>query len=299
MVKRFELDPGGRAFLPVSDILRAHRLINESLDLLQQGVARHPAFTVARVVLARELFSYGQIERAWQVLAESPLSLHENVLAQKLRFKLGAVLGLVEICQATYQHLVHHRMVDQEIKRLAEVLESDGKEALRSRLEAEFKEKNIEMHLPQHLPADSETWAPGTGTVPHASVTGRVNGDRIESFHVVPLSEVFQPADRAGRDLSSGGVEMDSTTLCEIFAKQGHYSKSLAMYRRLVKLSPNNELYRRRIGDLMKLERDQKDTDMSVDPALVDKMETIELLDRQMRFLNAMLAGLPPQGQNP
>ena len=34
VVKRFEADPGGRTFLPVADILRSHRLVDESLELL-------------------------------------------------------------------------------------------------------------------------------------------------------------------------------------------------------------------------------------------------------------------------
>src|SRR4051812_43320752 len=93
VAKRFEADPLGRTFLPVADILRSHRLVDESLELLAQGVARHPGFAVARVVLARELLQKGAIVDAWQILEDSPVALRDNLLAQKLRFRLALLLG--------------------------------------------------------------------------------------------------------------------------------------------------------------------------------------------------------------
>ena len=70
VVKRFEADPSGRTFLPIADILRSHRLQDESLELRTQGVDRHPTFSVARVVLARELLQKGLVEAAWRTLAD-------------------------------------------------------------------------------------------------------------------------------------------------------------------------------------------------------------------------------------
>ena len=92
VARRFEADPQGRSFLPVADILRANRLIDESLELLTQGVALHPTFTVARVVLARELLNKGMVEASWRTLEESPVPLQANLLAQKLRFRLAVLL---------------------------------------------------------------------------------------------------------------------------------------------------------------------------------------------------------------
>ena len=46
VLRRFEEDPSGRQFLPLSDILRNHKLIDESMELLAQGVQEHPGFSV-------------------------------------------------------------------------------------------------------------------------------------------------------------------------------------------------------------------------------------------------------------
>ncbi len=68
VVKRYNSDPDGRTFLPIADILRSHKLPNESLEILVRGVERHPNFTVARVVLARELLQKGLIQDSWNIL---------------------------------------------------------------------------------------------------------------------------------------------------------------------------------------------------------------------------------------
>src|SRR5688500_1718293 len=121
-VKRFEQNPMGRSFLPVADILRSHRKIEESLELLAQGVERHPAFTVARVVLARELYAQGMLAPAWLTLEGTTQPLDENVLAQQLRFKLAILVGAEEIARDLAQHLLLHHMHDDESKALPEIL---------------------------------------------------------------------------------------------------------------------------------------------------------------------------------
>ncbi len=302
VVKRFEADPAGRAFLPVSDILRSHRKHEESLELLMQGVQRHPQFTVARVVLARELYNKGMVTEAWQFLESSPVSLHENVLAQKLRLKLALLQGFDEFLQATYRHMQVYQMLDADTKELMITYEVSGPQVARDQLIKELRQRGIEVHIPVHQPmrpVDDRSSSHGLpGGKPAFAPVNLQQTDTLlrpqthEAFHVVPLAEVFQPGDSAALApsvASSSSVELDSTTLGEIYVKQGHYAKALAIYKRLLHLAPNNELLKRRVIELARLEREQRDTDMTIDPSMVDSMETVELLDRQMRFYNRIL----------
>src|SRR5690606_26991222 len=156
MVKRFEQDPDGRTFLPIADILRAHKLHEESLELLLQGVGRHPQFTVARVVLARELLQKGMVGEAWRVLEESPVSLRDNLLAQKLRFRLAVLLGKEDVVLATVQHLKVHQMLDAESKRLADTVELSGVDLAREKLINDLRSRGVEPIIPAaDLVADS------------------------------------------------------------------------------------------------------------------------------------------------
>lgn len=306
VVRRFEGDPHGRTFLPVADILRSHRLVDESLELLTQGVERHSGFTVARVVLARELLQKGMVADAWRVLEDSPVPLRENLLAQKLRFRLSILLNLDGIVRATYQHLKLHQMLDADSKRLGDLIDVSGLEAARDKLIKDLRERGTDLVLPEVLgdlskpvPIGPVPVSHGTTLPPGATASLYFREDGVEDdaaiagFHVVPLSEIFRPGDQA-TPMRSGadGVELDSTTLADIYARQGHYGKSLEVYRRLLRMTPHNDLLRRKVAELTRLDREQRDVDLTVDPALVDRMESVEIIDRQIKFYNDLLGRL-------
>ena len=303
VVRRFSAEPHGRSFLPVADVLRAHRLVDESLELLTQGVERHPGFTVARVVLARELLAKGMIEPAWALLEQAPDSLRDNVLAQKLRFKLALLLANEVAARACFQHLKLMQMLDPEVKRLGELLEVTGLHEARQKLHQDLLARGTELALPPLPAAIPPSPAPAIGgaqarpaptSLPQMPSPEILDEVAIAAFHVVPLDEIFRPeGDQPGPPKPGlGGLELDSTTLAEIYARQGHYGKALEVYRRLLRVMPGSDLLRRKVAELAKLEREQRDVDLTVDPSMVDRMESLEIIDRQIRFYNDLLTQL-------
>jgi hypothetical protein len=309
IVKRFELDPEGRAFLPVADILRSHRLHDECLELLTSGVSRHPTFTVARVVLARELLQKGHVTQAARTLDETPLSLKDNVLAQKLQFRIAVLARQEYLARSLFSNLKLQQMLDPETRALGDVMEVSGFDKARANAMREFSDRGIELSLPE-IQDSSESETRSSETLVFQDALDEYNLPKItkseyftddparatdlEGFHVVSLAEIFRPGDggNAGRVKGIDGIELDSTTLAEIYEKQGHYSKSLSIYRRLLRMAPGNDLLKRKVSELARLDKEQKDVDLTVDPALVDKMETIEIIDRQIKFFNDILGSL-------
>jgi len=317
VVRRYEADPGGRSFLPVADILRSHRHVDEALELLTQGVEKHPSFTVARVVLARELLQKGLVALAWRTIEDSPVSLRENVLAQKLRFKLSLLLGDFGVARSTYQHLLAHQMLDADTKKIGDHLELSGPEKARERLVKDLRERGVTVVMPteeltsaaneavegsigrsgqkHHLVTQHNPAAP---LITDDQVEVRM-GEGLDGFHVVPLDQIFRPGE-IGADGSinslrkdTAGVELDSTTLAEIYTKQGYYNKALSVYKRLARMSPGNELLRRKIAELSRMEREQTDVESGdVDAVVADRVETIEIIDREIKFYNEILSRL-------
>jgi tetratricopeptide (TPR) repeat protein len=302
VAKRFELDPQGRAFLPVGDILRAHGHQNEAIEILLQGVDRHPTFTVARVVLARELYLKGMVSDALRVLGDSTSSLRDNILAQKIFFKIHVLLQDESAARAVHEHLKVNRLLDGEIRRYGEVMDLQGFVAARQRLLKDLSDAGIQLQ--------PEAFVRGTSgdaqhVVPSPASGIRVIGDEelevldedaISGFHAVPLKEIFSPheASRSHQGAGSGasGVELDSTTLADIYARQGHFSKALAVYRRLLRMTPQNELLRRKVAELQDLDRKQRDLDGDVDLAVADRVETLEVIEAQIRFYQNLLGSL-------
>ena len=307
IVRRYEADPEGRAFLPLADILRAHRLANECLELLLRGVERHPQFTVARIVLVRELTTRGLIGEAWRHLSATEGNLHDNVMAQRLKFRLAILRGDAALAESVLRHLKLRQMLDGEGKRLTDQFELTGLGAARDHLLQEYRSRGIEPDLatgvlppPPTMAAREQT---GPGELPAQPTSGPHSGEEepddatpsaAHHFHVMALSEVFRPGDDAApmRTPGSGGLELDSTTLADIYARQGHYAKALSVYRRLLRAAPTSELLRLKVAELARLEREQRDADLSIDPVIADQMETLEVIDRQMRFYSDLLARL-------
>jgi hypothetical protein len=302
VIKRYSGDPMGRTFLPVADILRSHRLIDEALEILMQGVERHPGFTVARVVLARELFQKGMMANAWRILEESPVSLRENVLAQKLRFKLAVLLNYDAVARTTFQHLQLHQMLDVDTKRIGDMLEVNGLAPSRERLIRDLRERGTEAILPVE-PVKAAVTKQVVTEITNRPLEDRARSydienddfeiegeDTMASFHVVPLDEIFQSGDLGKeRGPEGAGIELDSTTLAEIYAKQGYHAKALSVYHRLLKLAPGNDLLRRKVAEVTKLERQETERNQPIDPTAVERMETLEILDRQIRFYSDLL----------
>lgn len=304
VAKRFELDPQGRAFLPVGDILRAHGHQNEAIEILLQGVERHPTFTVARVVLARELYLKGMVSDALRVLADSTSSLRDNILAQKIFFKIHVLLQDESAARAVHEHLKVNRLLDGEIRRYGEVMDLQGFVAARQRLLKDLSDAGIELQPEAFVRATTES---AQHVVPSPASGIRVIGDEelevrdedaISGFHAVPLKDIFSPDDASRSHQSAGiggagsGVELDSTTLADIYARQGHFSKALAVYRRLLRMTPQNELLRRKVAELQDLDRKQRDLDGDVDLAVADRVETLEVIEAQIRFYQNLLGSL-------
>ena len=306
VLRRFEEDPSGRQFLPLSDILRNHKLVEESVELLAQGVQDHPGFAVARVVLARELFQRGMIMDAWTTLDHAPAPLTDNVLAQKLKFKMAVLLGDEAIAIAAFQHLRMQQGIDPEIKKISERLEIDGIVTARKEYRADLSSRGIVLILPSVDVTSLVRAGETRGVSKEAPVATRSRAKRfvleyelddstrrqMESFHVMPLAEVFVPgvsAEQGHDNIGRGQVELDSTTLADIYSKQGFYAKALAIYRRLLRMAPHNDLIRLKVSELARLEKEQRTDDLESDPVAFDRMEIVEIIDRQTRFINGLL----------
>lgn len=309
VLRRFQEDPEGRQFLPLSDVLRSHKLIDESLELLTQGVQNHPGFVIARVVLARELFQRGLIMEAWSTLENAPSSLSDNILAQKLRLKMAILLGDESTARNAMNLLKIQQGVDPEIRRIFDQLEIDGAEFARDAFREELYKKGIALQLPE---VSSNTTEIGTSTSGSQKSLVQETGGRflleyeldantkkyVENFHVVPLAEVFLPDSGVSPEQDGAQqVELDSTTLAEIYAKQGIYSKALAIYRRLLRIAPHNDLIRLKVSEMARLEREQRQDDLASDPVVFERMEVTDLIDRQMRFMQNLLNKLEQESK--
>lgn len=291
VVDRYMSAPQGRTFLPIADILLSHGLVDDCIELLMQGVERHPGFTVARVILARELFHKGMMVQAWNTLEQSPEPLTENVLAQKIRFKLALLLNKEDLAKEIHAYIQSRRMGDDEIRRLGEILDRQGFAVAARTYREDLAKAGIQVRdddLDLMEPARHATPEPPR-LMEEEDVAEEAVTNPLAGFHVVPLKEIFALAMEGELRGPNAAVELDSTTLAEIYESQGHYQKSLEIYRRLLRVSPNNEYLKRKVSEVNRRKLEQKDRDFDVDPGIVEQMESLEILNNQIRYLNDLL----------
>src|SRR5690606_35484241 len=135
----------------------------------------------------------------WRVLEDSPVSLRDNLLAQKLRFRLALLLRKDDVVQATYKHLKVFQMLDGDLSRLGDLMEISGLDKARARLIRDMRERGTDPVLP-----DEEAFSPETADteIIRAATPSESNkpgaylahgfleeATEIDGFHVVPLKE--------------------------------------------------------------------------------------------------------------
>lgn len=287
IIARFEKDPTGRAFLPVGDILYKKGFVDEAIELLLEGVERHSKYSVARVILGRYLYEKGMFVTAWKTLTESKVSLGDNLLAQHILFRLAIVLGEEQEARRLLAHMKSQNLVDDDIENLSKVLQVEGIDQVKSNLLASYNPREIELPEPgKKIVVGGEVSEEAKGVVSSSDFS------TYKSFHVVPLKEIFAPSETVDEEIAVKGVELDSTTLAEIYEKQHHYSKALEIYRRLLRVSPSSDLIRRKVSELSKKAQDVENGNLDLSADVVDSLEESRELDFKISILESMLDNL-------
>ena len=306
IVKKFSQDPNGKYFLQFSDVLKSHGKSNESLELLIEGVGRHPAFSVARVLLSKSLLERGLIDEAWQNLQESPVSLDGNKLAQKLKIKLSILLGYEDI---TRNLLFEQKpSTDSEILSIKQDIVNLGYDTARVKL-IESLDLDKDFILKTFSPSKIQSNSKSKVTTHDSNQSSNIEDDDINffpasedkdskdsstfnNFRVSNLSNAFTDSSDESLNQNFASSSLSSMTLASIYSKQGHYGKALSIYRQLLIEKPHNKILLEKIEELSRLDQKQTVSDLGIDPEIADELERAKIIDYKISILNALMARL-------
>ncbi len=308
IVKKFSQDPEGKYFLQFSDVLKSHGKTNESLELLIEGVGRHPSFSVARVLLSKNLLEKGLIDEAWQNLEESPVSLDTNKLAQKLKIKLSILLGLEDICR----NLLFEQKPssDSEVISIKQDIVNLGFDTARIKL-IESLELDKEFILKNFTPSKVKKLHQSDSSISSESTQGSDKSDQddieisptqqstnnsdpatFNNFRLSNLSNAFTDEADTSLNQNFASSSLSSMTLASIYARQGHYGKALGIYRQLLLEKPHSKVLQEKIEELSRLDQKQAISDIGVDPELADELERMKEIDYKISILNSLMSKL-------
>ncbi len=294
MVDRFAQNPGARVFLPLAEILKKYQLADESLEMLVQGVEKHPRYTAARMVLAQEYFLRGMMEEAWGILSSTVDPIKENLLAQRLSLKLAIVLGLEFEARSAADHMRRRGMFDNETQPLGDGLRVMDFRKLVQEYRARLQASGINLNEePKEKQASEE--APPKPKAPNEYINQKYDEGFLNSmagYHRMQLGDIGRLAfdtEELGQNFE--GVELETASLAEIYERQGFLAKALKIYKRLSLKSPGSDYLLQKIALVQAKINSmaQSDRFRASEVAASDHMAAVELIDAKVNMLNNLL----------
>ena len=256
-IYKSELDPQGRAFVPLADAHRRLGDLDKALELIQEGLGTHPDFASAHMVAGWVHRSRDEPDDAMRSF-ERVLALDvENTLAR------ATIAELIDDQRAqTYRDKVAARGSAEpaagataEAERPVVPVASLAPGAPAEDARPVVSIASLAPGAPAETSAPTDA-APDVGArrvVPIATLAPRTPDE--DGPPVVPIPSLAPDVgDDAPDDLVSAGGEIYTETLAELYAGQGATEEAIEVYQKLIANDPDNEALTRRLTELETLE---------------------------------------------
>jgi len=238
-VRRFEdilrKDPGAYSFAPLSDMYRELGLLEDALKVARKGCDLHPDFAAGQMALARAAFESALKYDAKRALEAVIRITPENIEAQRLLADIysadgdeAAAMRCLEI--ASSLDPLQILPVSSEEVEDEEILEADILELTDDQIEAES------LNEPIISPFSADPERPSLG-----------DAVRAEPY----LMETPPPLYNEEPQVVIPSSSVASATIAELYVSQGFPEKGIEVYRELLQLDPNNQVFIRRIEELL------------------------------------------------
>ncbi|MBI3558141.1 MAG: hypothetical protein HY074_17895 [Deltaproteobacteria bacterium] len=127
-LKMFQDDPKSRIFAPLAESYRKIGLIDQAIEICQEGLSANPDFMGGKVALARAFYDKKMHVQVRETLMAVIDKIPDNLIAQRLLADSCLVLGYVHEALASYKMLLYFSPNDREVAGLVQELETQAYE---------------------------------------------------------------------------------------------------------------------------------------------------------------------------
>ena len=127
-LRRWQEDPTSRVFAPLAEAYRKAGMVDEAIEIAQDGVRVHPNYLGGRVALARALFDRKRYHEVIDQLEMPMQNAPDNLAGQRLLGESFLMTGRVAEALASYKLLLYFSPMDSEASRLVKELEAQAYE---------------------------------------------------------------------------------------------------------------------------------------------------------------------------
>ncbi|MBI3812738.1 MAG: tetratricopeptide repeat protein [Nitrospirae bacterium] len=279
-------DPKSRLFVPLAEEYLKSGFLDEAVMVLTDGLKVHPNFHAARATLGKVYLEKGQIAEAKSEFEQVIKTDPENLLAHRKLAKLYKESGQLDKARISCQAVLSSNPKDAEMKLIIEELDlvhQAARQRAQERSTLSMGSGSDKMQVEQTSHAQPE---PGRGP----AVIEMKSTETPPPVELAPASDYIPvtPADPAKpglpvfklkkpaetppkpesgiEDASEAFVdeappasptteEITTEALADLYIKQGHYEKGLAIYRRLLAKDPNNQALFRKLDETVELSK--------------------------------------------
>ncbi len=233
LAERYRDEPSSRVFAPLADVHRKLGELDEALRICQAGLARHPDYSSAYVILGKIHLERGDEDAAVRAFQEVLELDSQNLLAMRHLARLAESSGDLREAIELWETVA---TIDPDPESVEAHLES-----LRGRLGEDGAAVDASPA------ADAASSEPGIGPFPGQDAATAAEAERTDTDETGPRTpRSFRPGSEAGAPTS----EIATITLAEIYAEQGFRSKALEIYRQVLGRHPENETVLQRVRSL-------------------------------------------------
>jgi tetratricopeptide (TPR) repeat protein len=219
LTARYEAQPSGRVFAPLADCHRKLGQLDTALQICLTGLARHPRYSSAQLILGKIFLDRGEDVAAREAF-EQVLQLDaQNLLAIQLLADIAERLGEFDVAIARWRQLGSLEFDGEQTEAKLEELERLKKGPVAQQDDDSADE--VEPDLDEHVAAES---AAEPVVVPEEREAEPGNAP---DFSALP-------------NLDPGHTrEIATLTLAGIYAEQGFKAKALEIYRAISERNPD------------------------------------------------------------
>jgi len=244
--QRLERDPASRLFAQLAEEHRKAGEHGEAIRVARAGLAVHPVYPSARLTLGRALLESGDAAAARLELEEALRQAPDNILASRFLGQTLEALGEVTAAVRQYRATLQMTPADQELAARVRELASTPVEP----------PKPAEDPLVATVRLTAEAVA---AAVP--AVTPAAQPAPVDDAPTAPPSAAEEPG--------GGTAPFSSSTLAELYLRQGLSAQALEVYRRVVAREPGNARARQRVAEIEASQRADPPATVVDPPAVV------------------------------
>lgn len=272
--EKVKKDPNSRLFLPLSEEYLKAGMLDEAVKILNEGLKLHTTFHAAKGMLGRVLLEKGELAKAKaefeQVIRVSP----DNLLAHRKLAGIYRDEGAIEKARISCQAVLDLNPKDEEMQSVMQDLERASKNVTEqvtvglnpvsdeapvertahTDLESKINVQESKTMALEPTSAVSETAAPESPAPeimkteparkeapPVVTPLPPVSAEAPVKPEVLESAPVQEPAQQESPEASPADEEIATETLGDLYIKQGHYKKGIAIHRRLLAENPGNQ----------------------------------------------------------